>query len=164
VGSSCMATPTEEQAGCKEFSCSRVASPLSVIARDENRSLPRPGRVREQLCHAVGGRRTWAAIGAMRQGAYDCRFKRPDPSHLSQVVGGPPEIGRRLHEPSLAAIPPRSRGRAGRRSAPARRSARISRRSVWPPRESSRSLSPGRAAPARNWSSVLYTSNQIVEA
>jgi DNA-binding NtrC family response regulator len=46
-----------------------------------------------------------AAIEAMKQGAYDCLFKPPDPGHLAQVVAEALEIGRWSHEPSLAAEP-----------------------------------------------------------
>jgi two-component system nitrogen regulation response regulator GlnG len=48
---------------------------------------------------------TRAAIEAIKQGAYDCLFEPPDPSHLAQVVQEALEIGRRLHEPSLTAEP-----------------------------------------------------------
>jgi two-component system nitrogen regulation response regulator GlnG len=53
----------------------------------------------------TGSREARAAIEAMQQGAYDCLFKPPDPGHLAQVVAEGLEIGRRLHEPSLAAEP-----------------------------------------------------------
>jgi two-component system nitrogen regulation response regulator GlnG len=53
----------------------------------------------------TGSREAKAAIEAMKQGAYDCLFKPPDPSHLAQVVAEALEIGRRLHEPSLATEP-----------------------------------------------------------
>ena len=53
----------------------------------------------------TGSREAKAAIEAMKQGAYDCLFKPPDPSHLAQVVAEALEIGRRLHEPSLGAEP-----------------------------------------------------------
>jgi two-component system nitrogen regulation response regulator GlnG len=46
-----------------------------------------------------------AAIDAIKQGAYDCLFKPPDPGHLAQVVGEALEIGRQLHEPSPASGP-----------------------------------------------------------
>src|SRR5215469_8505616 len=48
----------------------------------------------------TGSREGRAAIEAMKQGAYDCLFKPPDPGHLARVVGEALEIGRRLHEPS----------------------------------------------------------------
>jgi two-component system nitrogen regulation response regulator GlnG len=51
----------------------------------------------------TGSREAKAAIEAMKQGAYDCLFKPPDPSHLGQVVGEALEIARRLRKPSLAA-------------------------------------------------------------
>ena len=43
-----------------------------------------------------------AAIEAIKEGAYDCLFKPPDPGQLAQVVAEALEIGRQLHEPSLA--------------------------------------------------------------
>jgi two-component system nitrogen regulation response regulator GlnG len=53
----------------------------------------------------TGSREAVAAIEAMKQGAYDCLFKPPDPGHLAQVVGDALEIGRRMHEPSPAVEP-----------------------------------------------------------
>jgi two-component system nitrogen regulation response regulator GlnG len=53
----------------------------------------------------TGSREAKAAIEAMKQGAYDCLFKPPDPGHLAQVVGEALEIGRRLHELPLATEP-----------------------------------------------------------
>src|SRR5262249_53408991 len=179
-----------------------VTPPLPGIVRDGNGALTRPDRLGEQPCHAVGGRRTWAASGqpsegamsdlllidddpgqqvtqvrqafpapghriavahtgaegvarvratlpdvvllslglpdqcglavyqqirdldgqvpvifvtkcgeakaaieAIKQGAYDCLFKPPDPGHLAQVVREALEIGRQLHEPSPASQP-----------------------------------------------------------
>jgi two-component system nitrogen regulation response regulator GlnG len=51
----------------------------------------------------TGSREAQAAIEAMKQGAFDCLYKPPDPSHLGRVVGEALEIARRLREPSLAA-------------------------------------------------------------
>src|SRR5262249_54522708 len=45
-----------------------VASPLTN-SEDGNRALTRPDRLGEQPCHAVGGRRTWAASGQPSEGA-----------------------------------------------------------------------------------------------
>ena len=53
----------------------------------------------------TGSREAKAAIEAIKQGAYDCLFKPPDPGQLAQVVGDALEIGRQLHEPSLGAEP-----------------------------------------------------------
>ena len=53
----------------------------------------------------TGSREAKAAIEAMKQGAYDCLFKPPEPGHLAQVVGEALEIGRQLHEPSPGAEP-----------------------------------------------------------
>jgi two-component system nitrogen regulation response regulator GlnG len=50
----------------------------------------------------TGSREAKAAIEAMKQGAYDCLFRPPAPSHLGRVVGEALEIARRLREPSLA--------------------------------------------------------------
>jgi two-component system nitrogen regulation response regulator GlnG len=50
----------------------------------------------------TGCREAKAAIEAIKQGAYDCLFKPPDPGQLAQVVAEALEIGRQLHEPSLA--------------------------------------------------------------
>src|SRR5262249_20036628 len=44
-----------------------------------------------------------AAIEAMKQGAYDCLFKPPDPGHLGRVVGEALEVARRQRERSLPA-------------------------------------------------------------
>jgi two-component system nitrogen regulation response regulator GlnG len=50
----------------------------------------------------TGSQEAKAAIEAMKQGAYDCLFKPPDPSHLRRVVGEALEVAQRLREPSLA--------------------------------------------------------------
>jgi DNA-binding NtrC family response regulator len=42
-----------------------------------------------------------ASIEAMKQGAYDCLLKPPDPCHLSRVIGEAYEIARRLRETCL---------------------------------------------------------------
>jgi len=44
-----------------------------------------------------------AAIEAIKQGAYDCLFKPPDPGYLGRVIGEALEIARRLREPSRVA-------------------------------------------------------------
>jgi two-component system nitrogen regulation response regulator GlnG len=46
-----------------------------------------------------------AAIEAIKEGAYDCLFKPPEPGHLAQLVREALEIGRQLHEPSPASAP-----------------------------------------------------------
>jgi two-component system nitrogen regulation response regulator GlnG len=51
----------------------------------------------------TGSREARAVIEAIRQGAYDCLLKPPDPSYLGRVVGGALAIARRLREPSPAA-------------------------------------------------------------
>ncbi len=51
----------------------------------------------------TGSGEAQAAIEAMKQGAYDCLLKPPEPSHLGRVLGEALEISRRLREPSLAA-------------------------------------------------------------
>jgi two-component system nitrogen regulation response regulator GlnG len=51
----------------------------------------------------TGSRAAQAAIEAMKQGAYDCLFKPPDPGHLGRVLGEALDIARRLRQPSLAA-------------------------------------------------------------
>src|SRR3954462_11638479 len=44
-----------------------------------------------------------AAIEAMRQGAYDYLFKPLDPHQLRRVVGGAPEVARRMRQPAVVA-------------------------------------------------------------
>jgi two-component system nitrogen regulation response regulator GlnG len=61
------------------------------------------GRV--PVIFVTGSRKARAAIEAMKQGAYDCLVKPPDPGQLAQVVGEALEIARQLHEPSLGAEP-----------------------------------------------------------
>jgi DNA-binding NtrC family response regulator len=51
----------------------------------------------------TGSTEAQTAIEAMKQGAYDCLFKPPDPGHLGRVVGEALEVARRLREPPLAA-------------------------------------------------------------
>jgi DNA-binding NtrC family response regulator len=46
-----------------------------------------------------------ATIEAMKQGAYDCLFKPPDPGHLARVLSEVLEIARRLHGSYLGAEP-----------------------------------------------------------
>ena len=51
----------------------------------------------------TGSREAQAAIEAIKQGAYDCLFKPPDPGYLGRVIGEALEIARRLREPSRVA-------------------------------------------------------------
>src|SRR6516165_11487835 len=44
----------------------------------------------------TGSREAQAAIEAIKQGAYDCLFKPPDPGYLGRVIGEALEIARRL--------------------------------------------------------------------
>src|SRR5262249_56902100 len=44
-----------------------------------------------------------AAMGAMKQGAYDYLFKPLDPRQLRRVVGEALEVARRMHEPAVIA-------------------------------------------------------------
>src|SRR6516164_4978287 len=66
--------------------------------RGENRALTRPDQVGEQPCHAVGGRRTWAAFGQPSEGAMsDLLLIDDDPGQLvTQVRQTFPNPGHRI--------------------------------------------------------------------
>jgi two-component system nitrogen regulation response regulator GlnG len=55
------------------------------------------GRV--PVIFVTGSREAQAAIEAMKQGAFDCLFKPPDPGHVGRIVGEALEVARRLREP-----------------------------------------------------------------
>jgi two-component system nitrogen regulation response regulator GlnG len=79
----------------------RLPDQCSLAVCQQIRNLD--GRI--PVIFVTGNREAQAAIEAMKQGAYDCLLKPPDPGHLGRVIGEALEIARRLREPSMAAEP-----------------------------------------------------------